>query len=96
MITGATLICLHVQNSCSAKVLLAEISPLAMMVFMPVNQMDTAFEYAAIFVCWIIFRVSQQHRECNCYMIMHLNIVVDHLHYISTYTYFIWRIKLMK
>ena len=51
---------------------------------MPVNQVDAAFEYAVIFVCWIIFRVSQQHRERNCYMIMLLNIVIDHLHRIST------------
>ena len=77
------------QNSYSAKGLLAEICPLAIMVLMPDNQVDTAFEYAAIFVCWIIFRVSQQHRECNCYMIILLNIVNDHLHHISTYTYLI-------
>ena len=33
------------------------------------------------------FRVSQQHRERNCYML--LNIVFDDLHHISTYTFFI-------
>ena len=71
-----------------AKGLLAEMCPTAIMVLMPVNQMDAAFEYAVIFVCWIIFRVSQQHRD-NCCMIMLLNIVIDHLHHISTYTYFI-------
>ena len=75
------------QNSYSAKGLLAEICPTAIMVLMPVNQVDTAFEYAVIFVCWIIFRVSQQHRERNCYMIMLLNIIIDHLPRISTYTY---------
>ena len=64
------------QNGYSAKGLLVEICPTAIMVFMPVNQVDTAFEYAIIFVCWIIFRVSQQHRERNCYMIMLLNIVI--------------------
>ena len=53
---------------------------------MHVNQVDTAFEDAVIFVCWIIFRVSQKHRERNCYMIMLSNIVIDHLHHISTYT----------
>ena len=53
MITGAT-ICYYVQNSYSAKGLLAEICPLAIMVLMPVNQLDTAFECAIIFVCWII------------------------------------------
>ena len=48
------------------------------MVVMPVNQeVDTAFEDVAIFVCWIIFRVRQQHRECNCYMINLVNIVID-------------------
>ena len=68
---------------------MAEIYPTAIMVFMPVNQVDTAFEYAIIFVCWIIFRVSeQQHRERNCYIMMLLNIVIDHLHHISAYTYF--------
>ena len=72
------------QNSYSAKGLMAEICPTAIMVLMPVNQVDAAFEYAVIFVCWIIFRVSQQHRERNCYMIMLLNIVIDHLHRIST------------
>ena len=56
---------------------------------MPVNQGDTAFEYAVIFVFWIIYRVSQQYRELNCYMIMLLNIVIDHLQHISTNTYFI-------
>ena len=75
MITGATLICLHVQNNCSAKGLLTEICPTAIIVLMPVNQVDIAFECAVIFVCWIIF--------------MLLNIVIDHLHHISTYTYFI-------
>ena len=49
---------------------MAEISPTPIMVFMPVNQVDTTFEYAVIFVCWIMFRVSLQHRERNCYMIM--------------------------
>ena len=68
---------------------LAEICPSAIMVLMPVNKVDTAFEYAVIYVCWIIFRVSQQHRESKCYMIMLLNVVIDHLHHISTYTYFI-------
>ena len=53
MITGATLICEHVQNSYT-KGLLAEICPSAIMVLMPVDQVDTAFEYAVIFVCWII------------------------------------------
>ena len=53
MITGATLICYYVQNG-YAKGLLAEICPSAIMVLMPVNQVDTAFEYEAIFVCWII------------------------------------------
>ena len=53
MITGATLICLHVQNRYSAKGLLAEICLTAIIVFMPVNQVDTAFEYAVMFVCWI-------------------------------------------
>ena len=33
---------------------MAEICPTAIMVLMPVNQEDTAFEYAVIFVCWII------------------------------------------
>ena len=84
MITGATLICSHVQNSYSAKGLMAKICRTAIMAVMPVNQVDTAFEYAVIFVCWIIFRVSQQHRERNCYMIMLLNIVIDPLHHIST------------
>ena len=68
---------------------MAEICPTAIMVLMLVNKVDTPFEYAVIFVCWIIFRVSQKHREHNCYMIMLLNIVIDHLHHISTYTYFI-------
>ena len=49
MITGATLIGYHVQNSYSAKELLAEICPSAVMVSMPVNQVDTAFENAVIF-----------------------------------------------
>ena len=89
MITGATLICLHVQKSYSAKGLMAEICPTAILVLMLVHQVDTAFEYAVIFVRWIISRVSQQHRERNCYMIMLLNIVIDYLHHISTYTYFI-------
>ena len=53
MITGATLICYHVPNSYT-KGLLAEICPSALMVLMPVDQVDTAFEYAVIFVCWII------------------------------------------
>ena len=69
--------------------LLAEMCPSAIMVLMFVNQLDTAFEYEVIFVSWIIFRVSKQHREHNCYMIMLLNIVIDHLHHISTYSYFI-------
>ena len=60
------------------------------MVLMPVNQVDIAFEYAVILVCWISFRVSEQHRERNCYMIMLLNIVIDHLHHISTYTYLVY------
>ena len=77
------------QNSYSAKGLLAEICPKAIMVLMLVNQVDTAFEFAVIIVCWIIFRVSQQHKECNCYMIMLLNKVIDHLRHISTQTYFI-------
>ena len=79
------------QNSYSAKGLLAEICPSAIMVLhvMPVNQVNTAFKYAVIFVCSIIFRVSQQHKERNCYMIMLFNIVIDHLHHISTYTYVI-------
>ena len=96
MITGATLICKHVQNSHSAKGLMAELCPTAIMVLMPVNQVDTAFEYAVIFVCWIIFRVSQQHRQHNYYIIMLLNIVIDHLHHISTFTYFIGCITLIK
>ena len=75
---------------------MAETFPTAIMVLMPVNQVDTDFKYAVIFVCWIIFRVSQQHRESNCYMTMLLNIVIDHLHHISTYTYFILCIKLIK
>ena len=62
----------------SAKGLLAEICPIAITVLMHVNQVDTVFEYAVIFVCWIIFRVNQQNRERNCYMIMLLNIVMDH------------------
>ena len=70
MITGDTLICLHMQNSYSAKGLFGEICSTAIMVLTPVNQVDTAFEYAVIFECWIIFRVSQQHRQRNCYMIM--------------------------
>ena len=82
------MICLHVQNSYSAKGLLAETCPLAIMVLMPVNQVDTVVEYAAIFVCWIIFGVSQQHGECNCYMTMLLHIVIDLLHHISAYAYF--------
>ena len=82
------------QTSYSAKGLLVEILPTANMVLMPENQVDTAFEYEVIFVCWIIFRVSHQHRERNCYMMMLLNIVIDHLHHISTYTYFICCIKL--
>ena len=77
------------QNSYSAKGLLAEICPTAIMVLMPVNQVDAAFEYAGIFVCWVFFRVNQQHRERICYMIMLLNIVIDHLHHISTRIYFI-------
>ena len=68
---------------------MAEICPKAIMVLMHVNQVDIDFEYAVIFVCWIIFRVSQQHRERNCYMIMLLNIVIDHSHHIPIYTYFI-------
>ena len=66
------------QNSYSAKGLMAEICPTAIMVLMPVSQMETAFEYAVVYVCWINFRVNQQHREHNCYMIMLLNIVIDH------------------
>ena len=68
---------------------MAEICPTAIMVLMSINHVDTAFVYAVIFVCWIIFRVSHQHMERNCYMIMLLNIVIDHLHHISIYTYFI-------
>ena len=75
---------------------MAKTCPTAIMMIMPVNQVDIDFEYAVIFVCWIIFRFSQQHRERNCYMIMLLNIVIDQLHHISTYTYFIWCIKLIK
>ena len=63
---------------------MAEICPTAIMVLMPVNQVDIPFEYAVVFVCWIIFRVSQQHRERKCSMIMLINIVIDHLHHIST------------
>ena len=59
------------------------------MMLMPVNQVDTAFEYAVIFFLLDNFMVSQQHRERNCYMIMLLNIVTDDLHHISTFTYFI-------
>ena len=78
MITGTTLICLHVQNSYSTKGLMADSNcPTAIMVLMPVNQVDTAFEYAVIFVCWIIFRV-RQHRERNCYITMLLNIDIHH------------------
>ena len=44
---------------------LAEICPTAIIVLMPDNQVDTAFEYAVIFVCWIFFNVSQHHRELN-------------------------------
>ena len=77
------------QNSYIEKGLMAEICPTAIMVFMPANQVDTVFEYAVIIVCWIFFRVSQQHREGNYDMIMLLNIVIDHLHHISTYIYFI-------
>ena len=62
------------QNSYSAKGLFAEICSTAIMKLMPVNQKDTAFEYAVIFVCWIIYRFSQQHSGRNCYMIMLLNI----------------------
>ena len=68
---------------------MAEICPPAIMVLMSVNQAETAFEYTVIFACWIIFRVSQQNRQGNCYMIMLLNIVIDHLHHISNNTYFI-------
>ena len=53
MITGATLICYHVQNSYT-KGLFVEIFPSVIMVLMPVNQVDAAYEYAVIFVCWII------------------------------------------
>ena len=74
------------QNSYSAKGLLPEICLSVIILLMPVNQVDIAFEYAVIFVSWIIFRVSQQHRQCNCYMIMLLNIVIGHLHHISTHT----------
>ena len=84
------------QNSYSAKELLAEICLSAIVVLMLVNQVDTAFEYEVIFVCWIIFRVSQLHREHNCYMIMLLNIVTDHLHHILTYTYFMGCITSIK
>ena len=77
------------QNSNNVMGLLAEIFPTGIIVLVPVNQVDTAFEYAVIFVCWIIFRVRQQHRECICYMIMLLNIVIVHLLHISTHTYLI-------
>ena len=63
---------------------MVKICPTAIMVLMPVNQVDTAFKYAVIFVCWIIFRISQPFREHNCYMIMLLNIVIGRLHHIST------------
>ena len=33
---------------------MVDICPTAIMVLMPVNQADTAFEDAVIFVCWII------------------------------------------
>ena len=36
------------QNCYSAKGVLAETCPTAIMVFMPVNQVDTTFEYAVI------------------------------------------------
>ena len=75
------------QNSYT-KGLFAEFFPSVIMVLMPVNQVDTAFEYAVI--CLLDnFRVSQQHREGSGYMIMLLNIVTDDLHHISTDTYFI-------
>ena len=54
MITGATLICYHGQKSYSAKGMLAEICLSAILVSIPVSQVDTVFEYADIFVCWII------------------------------------------
>ena len=57
MIIGATLICQHVQNS-YAKGLSAVICPSAIMVLMPVNQVDTAFAYAVIFGLLDNFRVS--------------------------------------
>ena len=60
---------------------MVDINPTAIMVLMPVSQVDTAFEYAVILVCWIIFRVSQQHRERNCHMILLLNIVIGHIKY---------------
>ena len=44
MITGATLICKHVQNNYSAKGLLAMICPIAVIMLMPVKQVDIAFE----------------------------------------------------
>ena len=44
-------------NSYSAKGLLAEICPIAIMVLMCVNIVDTAFEYAVIFVCMDIFEL---------------------------------------
>ena len=31
-------------------------------ILMLVNRIDTTFEYAAIFVCWVILRLSQQHK----------------------------------
>ena len=65
------------MNNYSAKGLIADACPTAIMVLIPVNQADTAFEYAVIFVCRIIFRISQQKRQGNCYMIMLLNIVID-------------------
>ena len=74
MITGASHTYLLTRAKQSANGLLAEIRPSAIMVLMPVNQMDTAFEYVVIFFL-DNFRVSQQQRERNCYMIMLLIVV---------------------
>ena len=44
------------------KGLLAEICPSAIIVLMPVNQVGTAFEFAVIFVCWIIYEACLNFR----------------------------------
>ena len=87
-ITYITLICKYVQNSYSAKGLLAEICLSAIMVLMPVNQVNTAFEYAGIFVCWIILG-SIKAQRAQLLLTMLSNIVIHNLHLISAYTYFI-------